>query len=122
MHPWLLYLGAIFSMGWGVAHLVPTRSVVAGFGEISKDNQRIITMEWIVEGVSLLYIGGVVLLVTLLDAASPVSFAIYLASVAVLIVLAGVSLATGFHINFLPYKLCPVIFSVSALLILIGAI
>ena len=42
----LLYLGAFFTFAWGVAHLFPTnKSVVKGFGDISQDNKRIITME-----------------------------------------------------------------------------
>ena len=43
----LLYIGAILSFLWGVAHLFPTANVVKGFGEISKDNKNIIAMEWI---------------------------------------------------------------------------
>jgi hypothetical protein len=45
-----LYLGAAITAIWGIAHLFPTKSVVHGFGDISPDNQRIITMERIVEG------------------------------------------------------------------------
>ena len=53
----LLYIGAILSFLWGVAHLFPTANVVKGFGEISKDNKNIIAMEWINEGVMLIFIG-----------------------------------------------------------------
>ena len=63
----LLYLGAFFTFVWGVSHLFPTKSVVAGFGQISQDNKRIITMEWIIEGVSLIFIGLLVAVVTWLD-------------------------------------------------------
>jgi len=118
----LLYLGAALTGLWGIAHLFPTRSVVKGFGDISLDNQRIITMEWIVEGVSLIFIGVLVAVVTLIDPASVVSKAVYLVSALALIVLASVSLFTGFKVNFLPFKLCPVIFTVSAVLILLGSI
>ena len=54
----LLYLGALLPLGWGIAHLSPTKAVVAGFGEISIDNRRIITMEWITEGVALIFLGA----------------------------------------------------------------
>lgn len=118
----LLYLGAALTGLWGIAHLFPTRSVVKGFGAISLDNQRIITMEWIVEGVSLIFIGMLVALVTIIDPASTVSKAVYLLSAVGLFVLASVSLFTGFRVNFLPYKLCPFIFSASALLILFGGL
>ena len=118
----LLYLGAALTALWGISHFFPTRSVVKGFGGISVDNQRIITMEWIGEGVSLIFIGVLVALVTIVDSSSSVSKAVYLLSAIGLIVLALVSLFTGFKIKFLPFKLCPVIFTVSAVLIVIGGL
>ena len=118
----LLYLGATFTSLWGISHLFPTRSVVKGFGTISVDNQRIITMEWIVEGVSLIFIGVLVAMVTIIDPTSSVSKAVYLLSALGLLVLAMVSLFTGFKIKFLPFRLCPVIFTVSAFLVVIGGL
>ena len=118
----LLYLGAALTALWGVAHLFPTSSVVKGFGAISTDNQHIITMEWIVEGVSLIFIGTLVAFVTFTDPLSAVSKIVFLLSAILLIVLAIISLFTGFKVNFLPFKLCPFIFTASALLILIGTV
>jgi hypothetical protein len=118
----LLYLGAAFTTLWGIAHLFPTGAVVKGFGAISTDNQRIITMEWIVEGVSLIFVGALVATVTFIDPTSLVSKAVFLLSAVGLVVLALVSIFTGFKVNFLPFKLCPFIFSASALLILIGGL
>jgi len=118
----LLYSGSAFISFWGVAHLFPTKSVVSGFGEISSDNRRIITMEWIVEGIALIFIGSIVAMVTAIDYTSFVSLAVYISSVAVLIVLAVVSYFTGFKISFLPFKLCPVIFITAAVLIFIGGL
>lgn len=118
----LLYVGAAFTALWGIAHLLPTKSVVKGFGDISIDNQRIITMEWIVEGVSLIFIGTLLTTVTLIDSENPVSRAVYLISSIGLLVLAIVSLFTGFKVNFFPFKLCPFIFTASALLIVFGGL
>jgi hypothetical protein len=118
----LLYLGAAFSALWGVAHLFPTRSVVAGFGKISLDNQRIITMEWITEGVSLIFMGAVVGTVTYIDVSSAVSRAVYGLTAIGLLALAGVSVFTGYRVSLLPYKLCPFIFAASALMILAGGV
>jgi len=115
-----LYVGSALTVIWGTAHLFPTRSVVSGFGEISVDNRRIITMEWIIEGVALIFIGILVATVTSIDSGSPVSSAVYVASSAALIVLALVSLFTGYRIKFLPFKLCPCIFGASAALFLAG--
>lgn len=49
----LLYIGSAIILVWGITHVVPTKSVVKGFGGISKDNTRIITMEWAAEGVTI---------------------------------------------------------------------
>ena len=62
----LVLIGAILTMVWGITHLFPTKNVVKDFGEISEDNKNIITMEWIIEGMSLIFIGLLVLLITLL--------------------------------------------------------
>jgi hypothetical protein len=118
----LLYLGAALTALWGISHLIPTRGVVAGFGQISDDNRHIITMEWIVEGVSLIFIGVLVAVVTAIDARAVMATAVYIVSAVGLLVLALVSLFTGFKVNFLPFKLCPVILTVSAVLVLAGAL
>ena len=118
----LLYLGAALTALWGISHLIPTRGVVAGFGEISDDNRHIITMEWIVEGVSLIFIGVLVAVVTAVDPSAAVSTAVYLVTAVGLLVLALVALFTGFKVRFLPFKLCPVILTVSAVLVLVGAL
>jgi hypothetical protein len=122
MNQILLFLGALLPVIWGVAHLFPTKSVVAGFGDISQDNRRIITMEWVNEGATLIFIGVLVGAITWLDANSPVSRTVYLLSFLMLNALSVISLFTGFRVNFLPFRLCPVIFTGSSLLILVGAL
>ncbi len=117
-----LYIGAALTIIWGIAHLFPTKSVVRDFGDISLDNKRIITMEWITEGVALMFIGTLVGAVTLVDPDSKVSMVVYAVSICGLLALALVSLFTGFRVNFLPYRLCPFIFTASALLIFIGGL
>ena len=116
----LLYAGAALPLIWGVAHLFPTRNVVAGFGEISLDNKRIITMEWVNEAAALIFISAIVFLVTLIDHTHAIATAVYWSSFVVLNAFSIISLTTAFKINFLPYKLCPVFFSGSAILILLG--
>ena len=118
----LLYLAAALTALWGIAHLFPTASVVKGFGEISVDNRNIITMEWINEGATLIFIGSLVAAVTFVDPLSAVSRAVYLVAVIGLLALSVISLFTGFKVNFIPFKLCPVIFTVSAALIVIGGL
>lgn len=122
MNQILLYMGSVLTIIWGVAHLFPTKSVVKDFGDISTDNKHIITMEWIVEGVSLIFTGLLCATLTWLDDSNWISRIVFIFSAIYLYVMAIVSLFTGFKVNFLPYKLCPVIFSVSALLLLIGVL
>lgn len=116
----ILYIGAAITFLWGVAHLFPTASVVNGFGDITADNKNIITMEWIIEGVALIFIGFIVAGVTYIGEVNIVSEFVYITSAGVLIVLAVVSMFTGFKVNFFPFKLCPFIFTLSAVLIFIG--
>lgn len=117
----LVYIAAAATGAWGIAHLFATRGVVAGFGELSADNRRIITMEWIVEGVALISLGSLVAAVTAVDGSSAVSSAAYAVAIATLAGLAVISLFTGFRVAFLPFRLCPFIFGASALLIAMGA-
>jgi len=117
----LLYVASSLTGLWGVAHLFATRGVVAGFGDLTADNRRIITMEWIVEGVALVSLAALVAVVTAVDAAATVSSAVYAVAIATLIAMALVSLFTGFRVAFLPFRLCPVIFGLSAALIAWGA-
>lgn len=121
MNTTLIFVGGALSLLWGVSHLVPTANVVRDFGNITQDNKRIITMEWINEGATLIFLGALVVVVTLVDPTADMSLLVYLMVAIMLFVLAGISLFTGFRINFLPFRLCPFIFSGSAILILIGA-
>ena len=116
-----LFAGSVLLLFWGIAHLFPTKNVVEGFGDISLDSQRIITMEWIIEGVSLIFIGLLVASVTYVDYTSLVAKTVYRISFLMLVALTIISMMTGFKINFVPYKLCPAIFTTSAILIILGA-
>lgn len=115
-----LYAASVLTALWGIAHLLPTKSVVREFGELSPDNERIITMEWILEGVALIFIGVLVAAVTVVDATSTVARSVYVISATGLLVFAMVSFFTGFKVKFLPFRLCPFIFTASSALILLG--
>lgn len=116
----VLYIGAAITLIWGVAHLFPTVSVVKGFGDITAGNKNIITMEWIIEGVALIFIGIIVAGVNFIGADNNISKFIYIASSTMLIILAIISLFTGYKVNFFPFKLCPALFTLSAVIIFIG--
>jgi len=122
-HLILLLIGGIAVTLWGVAHLIFTKGVVKDFGDISKDNKLIITMEWIMEGLLMIFIGLFLLIITLIGGANNVlSMYVYWLCSIMLIIMAVVSLMTGARVNFPPYRLCPVIFTVVAVLIIIGSL
>ncbi|UCG92088.1 MAG: hypothetical protein JSV97_13715 [candidate division WOR-3 bacterium] len=118
----LLYIGSAVITLWGISHIVPTKSIVTGFGEISQDNKRIITMEWIAEGLTLCFIGLLVLFVTILGGRyTPVSIIVYRISAMMLIVLAVLSLFTGAQTSIIPIKICPIVKTVVAILFFLGS-
>ena len=121
MRKLLVYLGGLTVMIWGVAHLFPTGNVIKGFGNITADNVLIIRMEWINEGLTLIFMGLLTIICTILNnSETRVIKAVYVLTFSMLLAMSILSLNTGFKINFLPFKLCPLIFTVSGLLILQG--
>ena len=122
MRKLFVYIGGLLSVIWGISHLFPTANVVRGFGSISSDNLQIITMEWINEGFTLIFVGLLVIIVTLISKGdNKVTKAVYILAFMMLIAMSVLSIFTGFKIDFLPFKLCPVIFTISGLLILQGS-
>lgn len=119
----LLYTGSIIIILWGIAHILPTRGVVNGFGAISADNRQIITMEWIAEGLTLCFIGVLVLVVTILGGSGEeVSLIVYRASSGMLIIMAMLSLFTGARTSIVPIKICPLVKTTVAILIFLGSV
>ncbi len=119
----LLYVGSALIILWGVAHIVPTKSVVSGFGEISDDNRRIIVMEWVAEGVTLCFIGLLVLLVTvLIGTQEPLSALVYRICAGMLIVMAIWTSLTGARTSIKPIKICPFVKATVAILFILGSI
>lgn len=119
----LISIGGLSVVLWGVMHLFPTKKIAGGFGDISADNKRILFMEWINEGATLIFIGVLVLIITYIgDVNHYISKLAYAASSGMLFVMSVISLLTGFKIKHWAFRLCPVIFSVSGLFILIGSL
>jgi len=117
----LLYLGAAILFVWGVAHIVPTRNVVAGFGPLSEDNRINITMEWVAEGLALAFVGALVVLVTALGGPNgPVARAVVWAVVGFCGVMGAWTFIVGRRSSILPIRLCPLVLAVSAGLLVLG--
>ena len=121
MGPALLYIGSVAITIWGIAHIFPTKNVVQGFGELSPDNKRIITMEWIAEGLTLIFVGALVLLITIFyDPFNCVAVFVISASAVMLLSLAVLSFFTGFKTSIVPVKICPFVKIAVAILFLLG--
>ncbi len=117
----LLFAGAGSVGFWGAMHLVKTRPVVAGFEPLSADNRHVLTMEWIVEGVALLFVAALVLVTAFVQGpTNPGALLVFQMSALFLLVMAAVSLFTGSRAEPLPYKLCAPIFTLAALMIFLG--
>ena len=122
MNEMLLYVGSAIIIIWGIAHLIPTGAIVRGFGEISEDNKKIIAMESIAEGITLCFLGILVILVTALgDLQSQTASIVYFSVVAMLLLMAVLTILTGARTSLKPYKICPFVKTLVAMLIFLGA-
>ena len=93
----LFIISGSLNILWGIAHLFPTNNIVRDFGNISIDNKRIILMEWINEGFTLIFLGLLIISVTLINSnENKVKKAVYFLSFFMLIAMAVLSLFTGF--------------------------
>jgi hypothetical protein len=117
----LPYLGAAILFVWGVAHIAPTRNVVAGFGPLSADNRINITMEWVAEGLALAFTGVLAALVTAAGGANdPVGRIVIWAIAAFCVVMGAWTLIVGRRSSILPIRLCPLVMAVAAGLLALG--
>ena len=119
----LVYIGSAIIIAWGVAHLVPTGAIVKGFGEISEENKRILAMESIAEGLTLVFLGVLPMVFTILSGpqGKPADI-VYLACAVMLLVMAILTLLTGTRTSQIPYKICPVIKTAVAVLFILGSV
>jgi hypothetical protein len=116
-----LHAAAVMVAFWGAMHLVKTKPVVAGFEPLSADNRHVLTMEWVLEGVTLCFIAALVFAMTVFVGHGGLAVTVvYVLAAAMLLTMAVVSLFTGARASPLPYKLCAPIFTTAAALILLG--
>jgi hypothetical protein len=123
MNEALLYIGSIVIILWGIAHIIPTKAIVNSFGEISEDNRKVLTMELIAEGLTLIFIGVLPLLVILLVGVHDRTAGIvYMACAVMLLIMAVLTGMTGARTSTIWYKLCPAIKTVVAVLFILSSI
>jgi hypothetical protein len=119
----LLITGSAVIMLWGIAHIMPTGGVVKGFGTLSLDNRRILTMEWVAEGLALAFIGALGLILAIFGGPlSATAVLVYRALAVMLLIMAGWTLVTGARTSILPIKICPAVKTVCAVLLWLGTV
>lgn len=118
----LVYAAAAVVAFWGVSHLVPTRAVVAGFEPISSDNRRVLTMEWVAEGVTMLFVAALVAAVTLsVGAGDAAAVLVDRLAAGLLAAIAILTALTGARTPVVWFKACPLVLSSAAVLLLAGS-
>lgn len=116
----LAYIAAGIVGLWGLSHAIPTRAVVAGFGEISADNRRVLVQEWLAEAVTMWSFAALVIVVTVAGGGSSAADWTYRVTAGALLVLAVLTALTGARTPVVWFKICPVLLTGSAVLLLVA--
>lgn len=122
MNDALAYVAAGIVTAWGISHIVPTRQVVASFGEIGSDNGRILTMEWVAEALAFFFASAVVVGVTMVDVGETGSDLVYRLTAGFLVIVGVWTGMTGARTAVIWFKLCPVVMATSASLLVLASV
>jgi len=118
----LAYVAAAVVAIWGLAHVIPTRQVVAGFGAISADSRRIITQEWLAEGLAMWGIAAFVISATAAAGSGDLRAWVYRVAAALLVTVGALTAATGARTTVVWFKICPAVMAVAAGLLLAASL
>jgi hypothetical protein len=119
----LVYAAAAIVFAWGVAHLVPTREVVAGFGDISIANRRVLTMEWMAEGFTMVFVALLVAAVTAQAGAHDhVAVLVYRLAAGLLAAIAVLTELTGARTPVSWFKACPLVLGTAVVLLVVASV
>jgi len=121
MNEVLAYVAAAIVFAWGVSHAIPTRSVVAGYSDTSADNRLVITQEWLAEAMTMWFIAALVVIATAIDAEESVTRWVYRSSAVMLIAVGALTAVTGARTPVIFFKICPVLLTSVATLLLIAS-
>jgi hypothetical protein len=122
MSAFLAYAAAAVVAAWGLAHAVPTRQVVAGFGSITTDNRRIIVQEWLAEAFTMWGVAAMVIAATAAGGAiADVRGWVYRVAAALLVAIGALTALTGARTPVVWFKVCPVVMAVAAALLLVAS-
>jgi len=116
--PLLNYLASAAVIGWGAAHILPSRETARSLGAVALDSRRVMELEWVAEGLALVFIGLSTFVLTLAaEPSEPVAVLVYRMNAAALIVFAVWHSFAGSKTRLVPDKLCPVVLTAAAALI-----
>ena len=115
----LVFIGGAVLISWGLFHLVPTGKIVSSFGPISLESRRILTMEWIAEGLVHVALGTTVICVTALGDSGSTADLVYRCVAGLLLAIAALTALTGARTPVIWFKVCPFLLSGVAALLLI---
>ncbi len=119
----LAYVAAALVALWGVAHAIPTRQVLAGFEPITADNRRVILQEWLAEAFTMWGLSAVIVVATAVGGAGDdVTTWVYRAAAGLLVALALLTALTGARTRVIWFKICPVLLTSSAALLLLASL
>jgi hypothetical protein len=121
MNEIVAYVAAAIVFAWGVSHAIPTRNVVAGFSDTSADNRLVITQEWLAEAMTMWFIAALVVIATAIDAEDSVTRWVYRSSAVMLIAIGALTAVTGARTPVIFFKICPVLLTSVATLLLIAS-
>jgi hypothetical protein len=122
MAPVLAYTAALLTGLWGVAHVVPTRRVLAGFEPITADNRRVLVQEWLAEAFTMWGVAVVVITTTTVGGDSVVTAWVYRIASGLLLALAVLTSLTGARTPIVWFKICPALLLLSAGLLVLASI
>ena len=117
----LAYAAAAVVAVWGVAHAVPIRQVVAGFGPIASDNRRILRQEWLAEAFTMWGTAAIVIAATTAGGSADARAWVYRAAAGLLVALGTLTALTGARTAVVWFKICPVVLGGGAGLLLVAS-
>lgn len=119
----LASLAAALVALWGVAHAIPTSQVLAGFKPITQDNRRVVLQEWLAEAITMWGLAGIIVAVTMVGGAgSHASQWVYRVVAALLFAVAVLTGLTGARTPVIWFKICPVLLTFSAALLVVASL
>jgi hypothetical protein len=107
---------------WGIAHVIPTAAVLAGFEPITVDNRRVLKQEWLAEAFTMWGVAALVVVATAADSGAQVTLWVYRVAALLLVALSGLTAVTGARTPVIWFKICPVLLTTSAVLLVLASV